>query len=78
MIWILGEELRGSKEPACNMEDLGSIPGQGRSHGEGNRILGEFHGQRSLADYSSWGHKEPDRTEQLTLSFFFFFPLVSS
>ena len=23
---------------------------------------GEFHGQRSLAGYSSWGHKEPDRT----------------
>ena len=28
----------------------------------------EFHGQRSLADYSPWGCKESDRTEQLTLS----------
>ena len=27
---------------------------------------GEFHGQRSLAGYSSWGHKESDTTEQLT------------
>ena len=27
MIWTLGEELRGSKEPACNMEDLSSISG---------------------------------------------------
>ena len=27
---------------------------------------GEFHGQRSLVDYSPWGHKELDMTEQLT------------
>ena len=27
----------------------------------------EFHGQRSLAGYSPWGHKESDRTEWLTL-----------
>ena len=26
----------------------------------------EFHGQRSLAVYSPWGHKESDTTEQLT------------
>ena len=26
------------------------------------------HGQRSLASYSSWGCKESDMTEQLTLS----------
>ena len=31
-------------------------------------LPGEFHGQRSLAGYSSWGHKELDMTEQLTLS----------
>ena len=31
-------------------------------------LPGEFHGQRSLEGYSSWGHKEPDMTEQLTLS----------
>ena len=28
----------------------------------------EFHGQRSLASYSLWGHKELDMTKQLTLS----------
>ena len=28
----------------------------------------ESHGWRSLAGYSSWGHKESDMTEQLTLS----------
>ena len=29
-------------------------------------LPGEFHGQRILADYSPWGHKESDMTEQLT------------
>ena len=33
-------------------------------------ILREFHEQRSLAGYSSWGHKELDTTERLTLSLF--------
>ena len=30
-----------------------------------------IHGQRSLADYSPWGCKKLDKTEQLTLSLFF-------
>ena len=30
-------------------------------------LPGEFHGQRSLTDYSPWGHKESDTTELLTL-----------
>ena len=29
-------------------------------------LPGESHGQRSLAGYSPWGHKESDMTEQLT------------
>ena len=29
-------------------------------------LPGESHGQRSLAGYSPWGHKESDRTEWLT------------
>ena len=33
-------------------------------------LLGEFHGQRSLAGYSPWGHKESDTTEELTLLLF--------
>ena len=32
------------------------------------RLPGEFQGQRSLAGWSPWGHKESDRTERLTLS----------
>ena len=29
-------------------------------------LLGKSHGQRSLACYSPWGHKELDMTERLT------------
>ena len=29
-------------------------------------LLGKFHGQRILADYGPWGHKESDTTKQLT------------
>ena len=31
-------------------------------------LPGEFHGQRILAGYSPWGHKESDRTEWLSLT----------
>ena len=34
-------------------------------------LPGEFHGQRSLAGYSPWGHKGSDTTKQLTLFFLF-------
>ena len=59
------------KESACNAGDLSLIPGLGRSPGGGNGsplqvfLPGEFHGQRSLAGYSPWGHTELDRTERL-------------
>ena len=59
---------------ASNAGDLGSIPGSGRSPGEGNGnpltpvfLPGESHGQRSLVGYSPWGCKESDTTEQLNL-----------
>ena len=57
------------KESICNVGDLGSIPGLGRSPGEGHgdplqySCLENLHGQRSLAGYSPWGHKESDMTE---------------
>ena len=60
------------KESACNAGDLGSIPGLGRlpGGGHGNPLqyscLENPHGQRSLAGYSPWGHKELDVTEQLS------------
>ena len=58
-----------SKESACNAGDLGSIPGLGRSPGGGYgnplqySCLENPHGQRSLAGYIPWGHKESDMTE---------------
>ena len=57
------------KESACNAGDPGSIPGSGRSPGEGNdnplqySCHGESHGWRSLVDYSPQGHQEPETTE---------------
>ena len=30
-------------------------------------LLGESHGQRSLASYNPWGHKQSDTTEELTI-----------
>ena len=62
------------KDSACNAGDLGSIPGSGRSPGEGNSnplqysCLENPHGQRNLAGYSPWGRKELDMTELMTLS----------
>ena len=60
------------KERAHKAGDPGWIPGSGRSPGEVNAahfmfLPGEFHGQRSLVGYSSWGRKDSDTTEQLTL-----------
>ena len=52
------------KESTYKAGDLGLIPGLGRSPGErhGNPLqyscLENPHGQRSLVDYSPWGHKE--------------------
>ena len=40
------------EESTCNAGNAGSIPGSGRSPGEGNGYLKEFHGKRSLVDYS--------------------------
>ena len=57
------------KNPPANagdIKDVGSIPGSGRSPGEGNGkvFLPEgSHGQRSLAGYSPWGHTESDTAE---------------
>ena len=52
---------------ACNTGDLGSIPGSGRSPGEGDPVFlpGESHGWRSLAGYSPRGCKESNTTERL-------------
>ena len=59
------------KESACNVGDLGLIPGLGRSPGEEYWLPppvfwpGEFHGL-----CSPQGHIELDTTEQLSFSLF--------
>ena len=59
------------EESACNAGaagDMGSIPGSGRSSGEGHGNPAQYsclenpHGQRSMVGYSPWGHKELDMT----------------
>ena len=35
-------------------------------------LPGEFHGQKNLAGYTPWGHKDSDMTEQLTVSLWSF------
>ena len=83
---MLNNDIKGfpgvsdGKESAYNVGDAGSIPGLGRFPDEGNGYLlqvflpqeshGLSRGQSSLADYSPWGRKESDRTEQVTLSLF--------
>ena len=60
------------KESACSVGDPGSIPGLGRSPGEGNGNPlqypwpRKFYGQRSLVGCSPWDRKEMGMTEWLT------------
>ena len=59
------------KNPPANAGDLGSIPGSGRSPGEGNgnpfphSCSGKSHGQRRLVGCCPQGYKELEATEQL-------------
>ena len=63
------------QETACNVGDMGSIPGLGRSPeaGNGNPLqyscLEKSHGWRRLVGYSPWGHKESDMTDRLHFHF---------
>ena len=56
------------KESTCKVGDLGSIPGLGRSLGEGNGYPLQHSGLENSMDkgawvgYSPWGLKESDMT----------------
>ena len=52
------------KESACNTGDPGSIPGSGRSPGEGKGYPLQYSGLENSMD-SPWGRKESDTTERL-------------
>ena len=64
--WLSG------KESAYNARDLGSIPGSGRSSGEGNGKSLQYSYLENSIDRGAWqaavlgGHKELDMTEGLT------------
>ena len=45
---------------------VGKIPWRRTLRAIPGFLLGEFHGQRSLAGYSPWGRKELDKTEWLS------------
>ena len=57
------------KEPACNAEDLGLIPGLGGSPGEGKGYQPQYSGLENSMDYRSC--KESDTNERLSLSLSF-------
>ena len=44
-----------SKEPACNVGDPGSIPGSGRSRGEGIGYLLQYSCLKNSMDRGAWG-----------------------
>ena len=50
------------KESTCNAGDPGSIPGSGRSLGEGKGYPLQYSGLENSMD-SPWGRKELDMTE---------------
>jgi len=76
------------KEFAFDAGDLGSIPRSGmiswRREWQPTPVFlpGEFHAERSLVGYSTWGHREVDATEQIPrpykLNLFSEFTIISS
>ena len=56
------------KKSACNAGDLGSIPGLGRSPGEGKGYPLQYSGLENSMDCIVHGVAESDTTERLSLS----------
>ena len=73
MLFPGGAEVKAS---ACNVGDLGSIPGSGRSPGEGNGNPLQYSCLENPMDggacgLQSTGRKESDTTERLDFHFHF-------
>ena len=69
LFWLTGSS--DGKESTCNAGYLGSIPGLGRSPGEGNNYRLQYSGLENFMDSIVHGvHKELDRTERLSLRLF--------
>ena len=54
------------KESACNVGDMGLIPGLGRSPGEGNSYLLQYSGLENSMDRGAWGATVHGVTESQT------------
>ena len=66
------------KESTCNARDLGSIPGLGRSPGEGKGYQLQYSGLKNSMDcIVHGGHKESDTTKWLSLSLYTYIPLYT-
>ena len=69
-IWI--SQVHSGKEPTCPCRKhrfnpwVGKMPRGRKWKPTPVSLPREFHGQRSLADCSPWGHKESDTTEHLS------------
>ena len=63
------------KESASNAGDPGSIPGLGRSPGEGKGYPLQYSGLENSMDCIPWGCKESDTAEQLLLFLFLLYLL---
>ena len=64
--WLSGgESACQCKRPRFNSR-VGKIPWRRKWHPTPVFLPGKSHGQRSLAGYSPWGRKKPDRTQQHT------------
>ena len=59
---------RAGKKSACNAGDLGSVPGLGRSPGEGKGYPLQYCGLENSMDCTVHGAAELDTTQQLSLS----------
>ena len=64
MLFPLSHKAKGfpcgsaGKEPACNVGDVGLIPGLGRSLGEGKGYPIQYSGlENSMTVYSQWGRR---------------------
>ena len=74
--WTLIVGGSDGKEIVCNVGGLGSIPGSGRSPGEGTADPLQYSCLENPMDrgawggYSLWGCKESDIAEWLTLTYF--------
>ena len=66
------------KESACNVGNLGSIPGLERSPGEGKGFPLQYSGLENSMDCIVHGVAESDMTEQLSLCWHVFRALIQS